>query len=194
MPRACRACFALAVVLAVAACGDRRQGPSPSPTPPVTPTPTTPAPDPEIARLNATAGTASLARAERCAAVFALFEHHLAPGVAAPAAAAVITDRSWITVDDQVEVLGGWIPVELTSEDSTFVVHCVAAPNPDIGGRLWSDWVIYGRIRGKTAPTFTAFLAAGPDVALIEYATVYPDGRIERFAPPPTGHTTIKSR
>jgi hypothetical protein len=125
----------------------------------------------------------ALDRAARCGAVFALFEHHLSPGVTGADAATVITDRSWISVDSPVEVLGGEVPVDFNFDDSVFVVHCHAAPHPDLDGRLWSDWVIYGRIAGKRVKTLSQFLATPSDAVLVEYALCYPDGRIERFGP-----------
>ena len=57
----------------------------------------------------------------------------------------------------------------------------MAAPNPKIGNQLWSDWVIYGRIATTRAKNFKSFLAGPADLVLVEYALVYPDGRIEQY-------------
>ena len=171
------------------ACGSGAQPAQPAPPAPATPpAPAAAAPAPRgvpavVAAINKVIADPTLDRNTRCGSVFGLFDQFLAAGVSAPAAAAVLTDRSWIVVDDRVEVIGGKIPVDLVEGDSTFVVHCLATPNPQLNNRLWSDWVIYGRIHGTTARTLRPFLAAGPEVTLIEYALVYPDGRIEQYRP-----------
>ena len=137
-----------------------------------------------VAALNARAADGSLGRADRCGAIFELFDKHLAPGVTSTAAQVVFTDRTWLaaSVDERVQVLGGWIPVELNQNDATFVIRCLATPRADLGGLKWSDWVIYGRIAGTTVTTFTPFLAA-PSATLVEFALSYPDGRIEMYKP-----------
>lgn len=153
------------VVAGLVACGSS----SPGPTPP-------PPPSPAVVELAPITD-----RDVRCRAVFDLFRRDVHPNITAPEAARLIRDRAWIVVDDPITVLGGEIPIELTDEDSDVVVHCDARPTPELNGALWSDWVIYMRISGHTAPTFKAFLAAGSDVRLIEYALMSPDGKIQRF-------------
>ncbi len=64
-----------------------------------------------------------------------------------------------------------------------FVVHCLAMPNPQINNMLWSPWVIDGRSSGASTRTLRPFLAAGANLTLIEYALIYPDGRIEQYGP-----------
>lgn len=138
---------------------------------------------PPVVALNQRAADTSLDRAARCSAVFELFAKHLAPGVTAPAAAAVLTERSWIVLDLPITEIGGEVPLDVNFDDSLFVVHCLATPNADLGGQLWSDWVIYARTAGHAAPTLRAFLDAGADVRLLEYALMSPDGRIDRHRP-----------
>lgn len=178
-------CLAL---LLVVGCGSG--GPSAPAVPVVEAKPVVAVTPPDLVALNQRAADATLGRPERCAAVFELFDKHIPAGTPAPAAAAVLTDRSWITVDDPVKVLGGWVPVEINQVDSVFVVHCVAARRADLNNQLWSDWVIYGRISGTNVESLKPFLATGPDVRLIEYALVYPDGRIEQYRP--QGRNTMK--
>ncbi len=150
-------------------------------------------PDRRIATLNARAADGKLDRATRCAAVFELFENHLAPGMTGAMARGAITDPTWLTGSDeeQITVLGGEIPVELTPGDSTFIVRCLATPRPDLNNLRWSEWNIYGRISGTSAHTFGAFLRAS-DVKLIEYALVFPDGRINHYGPKPAA--TIRAK
>jgi hypothetical protein len=172
--------FAAVGLLACGSPSTPRLDPPPAPpsSPPAAP-PAAPVVDPSIAALNQRAGTGT--RADRCGAVFELFDKHIKPGARAPDVAATLTDRTWITVDLPVDVLGGWVPVEMTQGDQVFVVHCVAAPNPRINNQLWSDWVIYGRIATTRAHDFKSFLAGPADLVLVEFALSYPDGRIEQY-------------
>jgi hypothetical protein len=129
--------------------------------------------------LNKRVGDKKLDRNARCGAVFELFEKHLAPGATPSKARGVLTERSWIVVDNPVRVVGGSIPVELNFKDSVFVVHCLAKPEPKLDNALWSDWVIYGRVSGDTVSTLGEFLAAKTDtVKLLEYALMRPDASI----------------
>jgi hypothetical protein len=165
--------------LGVVACGSPTPSTSPSPIENKAPA----AVDPTVAQLNQRAGTSGLSRDDRCKAVFELFDKHQKPGVTPDQARAVLTERAWIVVDDPVTALGGWIPVDLSFEDSTFVVHCYAEPTPRVNNMLWSDWVIYGRIQGRTASNLREFLASTDKLQLVEYALVYPDSRIEQYTP-----------
>ncbi len=139
-----------------------------------------PSTDPDVIARNHRAGDTSLDRDARCAAVFELFDTYVPPGTTAPAVASIIQDRSWIVVDDPIRVIAGMVPIEVNWNDSMFVVHCLATPNPQVSNALWSPGVIYGRASGTKAPTLRPFLAAGADITLIEYALVYPGGRIVR--------------
>jgi hypothetical protein len=139
--------------------------------------------NPDVVARNHRAADTSLDRDARCAAVFELFDKYVAPGATAPAVASVITERDWIVVDDPITAIGGEVPIDVNWDDSMFVVHCLATPNPQINNMLWSPWVIYGRSSGTSTKTLRPFLAAGASVTLIEYALVYPDGRIEQYRP-----------
>jgi hypothetical protein len=182
----------LAFAIIFGACNSTATPPAPieHATPPATPSAPPVAPDPAVLALNQRTADTSLPRNARCAAVFELFDKHLAAGVTASIAGAIITERAWMVVDQPVVVLAGKIPVELTSSDSTFVVHCCAEPTARLNNQLWSDWVIYGRLSGRTATTLGEFLAATTDVRLIEYALSYPDGRVERYTP--TGRKSMR--
>lgn len=142
-----------------------------------------PSTSPDVQARNHRAGDTSLGRDARCAAVFELFDKYVPAGATAPAVAAVITERDWIVVDDPIKAIGGLVPIDVDFNDSMFVVHCAATPNPATNNMLWSPWVIYGRASGNVVKTLRPFLAAGPNVTLIEYALVYPDGRIEQYKP-----------
>ncbi len=137
--------------------------------------------NPDVIARNHRAADTSLDRDARCAAVFELFDRYVKPGATAPAVASVITARDWIVVDNPITAIGGMVPIEVNFDDSMFVVHCLATPNPQINNVLWSPWVIYGRASGTTAPSLRPFLAGGASLTLIEYALVYPDGRIEQY-------------
>ncbi len=181
------------LVVLVVSCGNGTSAPpNQAAAPPIAPTTmTTPTTSPEILALNRRAADGTLDRNGRCAAVFELFDKHLAAGATAATARGVLVERGWIVVDEPVTVLGGWIPVDLNFDDSTFVVHCYAEPTPAVNNQLWSDWVIYGRIAGKRATRLREFLTAPDDTKLVEFALVYPDGRIEQYAP--KGRNTIRT-
>lgn len=120
-------------------------------------------------------------RDTRCHALFDLFEHKLSPGMAAPAAAAVLRDSmTLINVDQPITAIGGEVPLEIDFDDSLAVVHCLATPNPDLQGALWSPWVIYHRFSGHAAPTLHAFVAADASVTLREYTLFWPDAHMTR--------------
>lgn len=120
-------------------------------------------------------------QADLCRAAFTTLEKNVAPGTTSAAVNKVIGDLAWLKAssEDKVEVLGGWIPVELDDHDSTWVVRCT------------KDYAIYGRTSGKKAPLFSDFLAlpASSKETLIEFATTYPDGRIEVYGP--KGHKSL---
>jgi hypothetical protein len=120
--------------------------------------------------------------------VFELFDRFVRPGARAREVAAVLTDRSWITIDRPIDVIAGWVPVELNHADQVFVAYCVATMHPGLG-QLWSDWVIYGRIATRSRVGLTAFLAGVDDQVLVEFALAYPDGRIEQYQP--TGRKSL---
>jgi hypothetical protein len=174
-----------ALVLAVsAACGSEPARPPVQP--PVVEAPPVLVPiggNPEVIARNRIAADTTLDRDARCGAVFELFDKFVPSGASAPVVAGVLTARDWIVVDDPIRAIGGMVPIDVNWDDSMFVVHCLATPNPKIDNRLWSPWVIYGRISGTTTPTLRPFLAAGASLSLIEYALVYPDGRIEQYRP-----------
>jgi hypothetical protein len=165
--------LALAVL---AACGS--EAPRPPVPPVVAPAPST---HPDVIARNHRAGDTSLDRDARCAAVFELFDRYVPAGATAAAVASIITAREWIVVDDPIHEIGGKVPIDIDGDDSMFVVHCLATPNPQTENRLWSPWVIYGRASHPRVQTLRSFLAAGADVTLLEYALVYPDGRIEQY-------------
>ena len=146
---------------------------------------------PTAPALTLRASDKTLSRAQRCDALFQAFEGSFAPGVTGAYAKDHLPYRGWLdeSVDEPIEVLGGKLPVELNPQDSTFILRCLAAPTPNVNGP-WSDWNIYGRLSGRTARTFRAFLDAGDAVQLVEYALVFPDGRIERYGP--QGRTTLR--
>jgi hypothetical protein len=145
-----------------------------------------------IRKLNKRVANAKGTRADRCAAVFELFDKYVTPGLTSGVVRAVITDTSWITIDDPVDELGGKVPVSMDPDDQTFVVHCAGTPRADMNNKAWSEWVIYGRIKGRTVNGFKKFLAGSPALVLVEFALMYPDGHIDEHTP--NGRKLIKSR
>jgi hypothetical protein len=120
-------------------------------------------------------------QAERCTDAFSTFEHGVAAGTTSAQVGKAFGDLAWLKAssEDKVEVLGGWIPVGLNDHDSTFVVRCT------------KDLVLYGRVSGRSARLLSEFLAlpASSKETLIEFALVYPDGRIEVYGP--KGHKSL---
>ena len=117
-------------------------------------------------------GTAAADKAgadAQCKAIFASFGT-LPPNVDAPSASKAIGDRAWLAAsDDQpVDELGGKVPVEMNTNDQVFVIRCLKQ----------NTWAIYGRLSGRKAETFGAFLDGDASQKLVEYALVYPDGKI----------------
>src|SRR5690242_16637434 len=103
-----------------------------------------PPPDPQADPGDGPAGLRRLAddpragRAERAAAVFALFAKHLTVPCPNSAAGRALGEAEWLdgATLDPIRALAGWIPVEFGFADS---VYCPRVfPRPD----GWSEWVI----------------------------------------------------
>jgi len=123
---------------------------------------------------------------ERCADAFATFRTRIHAGDTAAAVKAVLGSPTWIGSDEPVDVLGGEVPVEMTSADQVVVFMCLPKPDARAGGRLWSRWVIYARLEGRDHKRFGPFLASAGPKKLIEYALchVESDGqqmKIDKF-------------
>ncbi|HJZ90907.1 MAG TPA: hypothetical protein VKE40_08545, partial [Gemmataceae bacterium] len=130
-------------------------------------------------------------RADRAAAVFALFANHLKPPCGSATAGAALGDAGWLASANLYEVrtVMGMIPVEFGGGATVFCLHVLPIKDG------WSDWVIYLRLSGdgRTTDDARKFLRGGlaferkPE--LLEFALCYPSrkgpgtGRIERFGP-----------
>jgi len=123
---------------------------------------------------------------ERCADVFATFRTRIHAGDTAAAVHAVLGSPTWIGSDVPVDVLGGEVPVEMTSADQTVAVMCLPKPDSRADGHLWSPWVIYARIEGRDFKTFGAFQSSAGSRKLLEYALCHVETngqqmKIEKF-------------
>jgi len=143
-----------------------------------------PAEEPQLKRNDAAAGLRRTAndkaapREKRAEAIFALFAEHLKPPQDAAAVGKVLAGDAWLKDINLygVYVLGGWIPVAMTFEDTVFCLHLF----PDAKGH--SDWVIYFRLSGgsgRTADEALQFLRGTKglkgDPKLVEFALCFPD-------------------
>jgi hypothetical protein len=106
---------------------------------------------------------------DRCEGIFATLST-IPAGAEGPKASAIVGDRGWLAAsdDEPITAIGGKVPIEVNFDDSMFVVRCDKKP----------AYAMYGRISNKTVTTFRAFLDSKE--RLVEYALVYPDGRIIR--------------
>ena len=150
-----------------------------------------------IASLNALASNQESNRADRARAIFTLFAHHIRPGFSAGEVHRILTDTNWMSEINLygVYALGGWVPVEMTFEDTVFCLDLFPAEMD----KQWSPWAIYFRLSGTTPEgpgrrkeEALAFLHGDTTVQgnpkLLEFALCFPEqpetrrGRIERFS------------
>ena len=150
-----------------------------------------------VASLNIIANDFGRSRADRARAIFTLFAYHMQPGFSAVQVHGVLTDTNWMGDVNLygVYALGGWVPVEMTFEDTVFCLHLF----PVDADKHWSPWVIYFRLSGTTpegpgrpAEEALAFLHGDTTLRgnpkLVEFALCYPGNqpsvtrRCERFS------------
>lgn len=148
-------------------------------------------------KLNRVACDPKANRAERAAAVFALFKGHIKPGDDLAHVRRVLQSAGWAKEAKlyYFAILGGWIPVDMNFEDRTYSLHLFA----DNEGH--SEWVVYFQLAGKSEwgkqnEDGLAFLqgkagSSGPS-RLKEFALCYPDGRIEISNPKGTTEMNIR--
>src|SRR5262249_16228351 len=103
----------------------------------------------EPADLHRVADNASLDRAKRAEAIFSLFANYLRLPQGAADVGESLKAEKWLNEASLqgVYVLGGWVPVEMTFEDTVFCLRLF----PNKAG--WSDWVIYFRLSGGSGRT-----------------------------------------
>jgi hypothetical protein len=168
-----------------------------SPVEPSVPQPSAAAEELPGDKLNRVANDAKANRADRAAAVFALFKGHIKPGDGLGQVRRVLRSVGWVEEAKlyYFAVLGGWIPVDMNFEDRTYSLHLFA----DNEGH--SEWVIYFQLAGKSEwgkwnEDGLAFLQGkvGSSGAsrIKEFALCYPAGRIEVFNP--KGTTEINTQ
>jgi len=132
-----------------------------------------------VTSLTARANDAASDRADRARAIFALFAHHIRPESSASEVHRVLTDATWLqdTHLYGVRALGGWVPVEMTFEDTVFCIHLLPVEKE----KGWSPWVIYFRLSGKLRDEDALAFLRGESVTgnpkLVEFALCYPDAR-----------------
>jgi len=150
-----------------------------------------------LEELNRVASDPLAKHADKAAAVFALFKGHIKPGDNLSQVRQVLRNTAWV---DEAKlyyffIIGGYIPVDMNSEDRTYSLHLVA----DNEG--YSEWVIYFQLAGrsewgKSGEDGLAFLrgnvGSGGASRIKEFTLCYPDGRIERFNPKGRTETNIK--
>src|SRR5262249_5255891 len=125
------------VAVLLSACG-QPTGVSSVPQPPAD------AGEPPGEQLNRVAADPQAKRADRAAAVFALFKQHIKPGDSLRQVRHVLGSAAWVGEARLYYflVLGGWIPVDMNFEDRTYSLHLFA----DKEGH--SEWVIYFQLAG----------------------------------------------
>lgn len=184
--RSNRLLAALAVFAVAAACADE---PMPAPEKPTSRA---------ASKINATdlrkaADDPRADRADRVAAVFALFANHLKPPCGPAAIGEALGEAKWLTVAKiyPFHYLGGWIPVECGGDGTAYSLHVFPITDD------WGDSVIYLRLTGgagRSADDLRAFLHGEKALIgrseLVEFALCYPSGpkaklqgRIEHFGP-----------
>ena len=143
-----------------------------------------------VAFLTSLANDPSNSQEVRARAVFTLFGRHIQPGSSASEVHDVLTDTAWLKENNLkgVRILGGWVPVEFTAEDTIFSIALF--PADSAGG--WSPWVIYLRLSGHIQDEEALkFLRGAPGIGrikLLEFALCFPSppnqtGRIEMYTP-----------
>jgi hypothetical protein len=144
-----------------------------------------------IAALNTIANNLGNHRAERARAVFKLFANYIKPGQTAAEVHKVLTDTAWLqdTNLHGVYDIAGWVPVELTTEDTVFGLKLFSeATDSNLG-----PWMIWFRLTGhdRTEKEACAFLRGDMTLVgkpqIVEFALCFPSerplhsGRTERF-------------
>ena len=80
-------------------------------------------------------------------AIFELFRRHVAPGMTIFELAKILDNPNWLAEEDIYVIidLAGEIPVELTADDTVFVLNIF----PDLPDGRYQNWAIYLRVSGK---------------------------------------------
>lgn len=143
--------------------------------------------------LNVRANDLNASQEERARAIFAIFAHQLRPGASAADVRRVLANPAWVSQTHlyAADELSGWIPLELTAEDTVFAVHLF----PGSSLPRQSPWVIYLRLTGKflqyeDAVAFLKGERGNWNPKLSEYALAFPTtsgsdtstGRVEVFS------------
>lgn len=151
-------------------------------------------PEDTLATLNETANDQTEGQEDRARAIFTLFGRYVRPGCSSPEFHQVAPDVGWLARAklSKITMLGGWIPIDMTFEDSDFCLQLFASPTDERA----SQWHIYFRLTGQLQPSDAlAFLrgamASGSSTRMQEFALCLPHsiyhpdramGRIERFS------------
>jgi hypothetical protein len=148
--------------------------------------------DDDVAALNLQANNPANDRAERARAIFTLFAWHIPPNASAGRVHEVLTDTTWLrkTRLYEINLLSGWVPIEVNVKDTMFCLHLFPAD----AAKESSPWVIYFRLTGKLQQEDALEFLRGETVAgnpkLAEFALCSPNsknptglpGRIESFS------------
>ena len=148
-----------------------------------------------VASLNAVVASSASSPDEKAKAIFTLFAQHIRPGSTAEQVHSVVMDTNWMASAYVygVGALGGSVPVELTPDDSVFILLLFRESRPA------NPWHICFRLSGKGSSgsirsdeEASAFLRGDTTLQgsprLLEFALCFPDateyhGRIERYGP-----------
>ncbi len=137
-------------------------------------------------KLNRVANDSTVNRAERAAAVFALFQQFIKPGDSLRQVRSVLRNTAWVGEAhlSYFLMLSGWIPVDMNFKDRTYCLQLFA----DNQGN--SEWVIYFQLAGdsefnKWDEDGIAFLCgkvgSKGESRIKEFALCYPKGEIAFF-------------
>lgn len=178
--------FSIAVVLTWTGCEHL-------PPPPSSHSSTILPPVEDIASLNLRANDPNASQDERARAIFTLFAHQLRPGSSATDIRRILPNPAWVSQTHlySVDELTGWIPLELTTEDTVFAVHLF----PKSSNPPRSPWVVYLRLTGRflqyeDAVAFLKGERGAWNPKLSEFALSFPNpassdkstGRVEVFS------------
>jgi len=114
---------------------------------------------------------------DRILAIFALFSKYVTVGATASQVRESLNYSPWLEISQVrlIDVLRGWVPVELNESDSVFSIQ-----------PFHSKYTIYIRLSGKLKELeLCAFFSGSIQMSQIhieEFALCYPDSRIEHYS------------
>jgi hypothetical protein len=131
----------------------------------------------EASSLLSIANNRSARDSDRILTIFTLFSKHIRIGATATQVRESLNHSPWLDISQVrlIDVLRGWVPIEMNESDSVFSVT-----------PFQLNYTIYIRLSGKLKePELCSFFSGQVQMSqthLLEFALCYPDSRIEHYS------------